>query len=50
VSDLGSAYLGGSTLAALAASGLITVHDEAALRTASVAFVSPVAPWCAWMF
>jgi predicted acetyltransferase len=50
VRELGSAYLGGSTLAALAASGLITVQDEAALRTASVAFASPVAPWCAWTF
>jgi predicted acetyltransferase len=50
VRDLGSAYLGGVSLTALAASGLITVHDPAALTTASVAFGSAVAPWCGWTF
>lgn len=50
VRELGSAYLGGVTLSALAAAGLVTVHDPAALRAASVAFASPVAPWCAWQF
>jgi predicted acetyltransferase len=50
VRELGSAYLGGITLSALTASGLVTVHDDAALRTAATAFASPVAPWCAWTF
>jgi predicted acetyltransferase len=50
VRELGSAFLGGITLSALAASGLVTVHDGAALRTAATAFASPVAPWCAWSF
>jgi hypothetical protein len=38
------------TLSALAASGLVTVHDPAALPTVAVAFASPVAPWCGWEF
>lgn len=50
VRELGSAYLGGVSLAALAAAGLVTAHDPTALATASVAFSSPVAPWSAWSF
>lgn len=50
VRELGAAYLGGPTLAALAAAGLVGVHDEQALTRASVAFVSPVAPHCGWQF
>lgn len=50
VRELGNAFLGGITLTALAASGLVTVHDPAALVVAAVAFGSPIAPWCAWEF
>jgi predicted acetyltransferase len=50
VRELGSAYLAGSTLSGLAAAGLITVHDPAALHRAAVAFSWPVAPYCPWTF
>jgi predicted acetyltransferase len=50
VRELGSAYLGGITLSALAASGMIRVHDAAALHRAAVAFSWPVAPYCPWTF
>jgi predicted acetyltransferase len=45
VRDLGAAYLGGRSLAALAAAGLVTELRPGAVRAASVAFGSDVAPW-----
>lgn len=50
VRELGSAYLGGTALTALAAAGLVTVHDPAALTATTTALTSPIAPWCAWSF
>ncbi|MCB7136353.1 GNAT family N-acetyltransferase [Cellulosimicrobium marinum] len=50
VRELGSAYLGGRTLAALAAAGLVTEHSPGALARASAAFAWPVAPGCSWVF
>lgn len=50
VTELGAAYLGGTSLAALAAAGRVEEHtDGALLRTAS-AFGWPVAPVCSWVF
>ncbi|MEV7176000.1 GNAT family N-acetyltransferase [Kitasatospora sp. NPDC093679] len=45
VRELGCAYLGGETLAALARAGLVTELREGALAQASRAFASDVAPW-----
>lgn len=45
VRELGSAYLGGTTLAALAAAGRVVELREGALAEASRAFASDVAPW-----
>jgi hypothetical protein len=45
VRELGSAYLGGVTLAALGAAGRVTELREGALAEASRAFTSDVAPW-----
>jgi len=45
VRELGAAYLGGTTLAALAGAGLVTELREGALARASRAFASDVAPW-----
>ncbi|MFE3071760.1 GNAT family N-acetyltransferase [Streptomyces sp. NPDC059247] len=45
VRELGSAYLGGVSLVALAAAGRVRELREGALTEASVAFGSPVAPW-----
>jgi predicted acetyltransferase len=50
VRELGAAYLGGSTLTALACAGLVTVHRPAVLHPASVAFGWPVAPYSGWLF
>jgi predicted acetyltransferase len=50
VRELGAAYLGGCTLAELAGAGLIGATDERALERTSVAFTSPVAPHCGWIF
>lgn len=50
VAELGTAYLGGTSLAALATAGRVEEHtDGALLRTAS-AFGWPVAPVCSWIF
>lgn len=50
VAELGAAYLGGTSLAALATAGRVEEHtDGALLRTAS-AFGWPVAPVCSWVF
>ncbi|GGY30969.1 GNAT family N-acetyltransferase [Streptomyces omiyaensis] len=45
VRELGSAYLGGTTLAALASAGRVTELRGGALAEASLAFGTPVAPW-----
>ncbi|WP_327069199.1 GNAT family N-acetyltransferase [Kitasatospora sp. NBC_01250] len=45
VRELGSAYLGGRTLAALAAAGLVRELRPGALAEASAAFAWDVAPW-----
>lgn len=55
VRELGAAYLGGKSLAALAAAGLVTEHPrpgrrEGVLARASTAFGWPVAPASSWVF
>ncbi|NDO91365.1 GNAT family N-acetyltransferase [Cellulosimicrobium composti] len=50
VRELGAAYLGGTSLAALGAAGLVTAHSAGALARASAAFGWPVAPVCSWVF
>ncbi|WP_327262476.1 GNAT family N-acetyltransferase [Streptomyces sp. NBC_01232] len=45
VRELGSAYLGGITLASLAAAGLVRESRPGALTEASRAFAGDVAPW-----
>lgn len=55
VRELGAAYLGGRSLAALAAAGLVTVHPRPgqpanALARASAAFGWPIAPGSSWVF
>ena len=50
VRALGSAFLGGETLAALAAAGLVQEGTPGALACASSALAWPVAPYCGWIF
>ncbi|MCA5893322.1 GNAT family N-acetyltransferase [Isoptericola sp. NEAU-Y5] len=50
VRELGAAYLGGTSLAALAGAGLVAERSPGALATASAAFGWPVAPACGWVF
>lgn len=50
VADLGAAFLGGTSLAALAAAGAITSRSEELLRRASTAFGWSQAPLCSWVF
>ncbi|MBC7290551.1 MAG: GNAT family N-acetyltransferase [Actinotalea sp.] len=50
VRELGAAYLGGSSLAALAAAGLVTEARPGSLARAATAFGWPVAPGCSWVF
>jgi predicted acetyltransferase len=50
VRELGAAYLGGSTLTALAAAGLVAERTPGALDEAARAFAWPVAPFCGWGF
>jgi predicted acetyltransferase len=45
VRELGTAYLGGTSLTALAAAGRVRELREGALEEASVAFLGQVAPW-----
>ncbi|MFE0177751.1 GNAT family N-acetyltransferase [Streptomyces sp. NPDC059002] len=45
VRELGAAYLGGVSLASLAAAGRVRELREGALAEASLAFGSPAAPW-----
>ena len=46
--DLAAAYLGGSTLAALAQAGLVTELRPGALTDASRAFATDLAPHLPW--
>jgi predicted acetyltransferase len=50
VVELGTAYLGGVSLAELASAGRVEEHTDGALRSASAAFGWPVAPVCSWGF
>jgi predicted acetyltransferase len=50
VRELGAAYLGGESLAALAAAGLVTQERPGAAARVGSAFGWPVAPHCAWEF
>jgi len=50
VRELGAAYLGGVSLAGLAAGGLVTEHTPGTLLGASVAFGWPVAPVSSWVW
>jgi predicted acetyltransferase len=48
--DLGTAYLGGATLASLAAAGRVTELRRGALVAATRAFVTDRQPWCPEIF
>jgi predicted acetyltransferase len=50
VRELGAAYLGGTTLLALAGAGLVVPHGPGTLAAASAAFSWPVAPCASWVF
>jgi predicted acetyltransferase len=50
VRELGAAYLGGTTLTALAAAGLVTEHRSGTVEAAARAFAWHVAPFCGWGF
>jgi len=50
VREVGAAYLGGTSLTALAGAGLVTEHRTGALERATAAFSWPVAPHCGWEF
>ncbi|WP_277212504.1 GNAT family N-acetyltransferase [Isoptericola croceus] len=50
VRELGAAYLGGTSLAGLAAAGRVDELTPGALAAASTAFGWPVAPLCSWVF
>ncbi len=50
VRELGAAYLGGTSLLALAGAGLVTELHPGTLRGAAVAFGWPVAPGASWVF
>jgi hypothetical protein len=50
VGVLGSVYLGGFSLALLAAASKVEERREGAVATADAMFRSPVAPWCATWF
>ncbi|WP_448061204.1 GNAT family N-acetyltransferase [Cellulomonas hominis] len=49
VRELGALYLGGRSLVAQAAAGLVT-GSAAALQATAAAFTWPVAPLCSWVF
>lgn len=50
VSELGAAYLGGTTVTALGAAGLVTEHTRGTLAAAGTALTWPIAPHCSWEF
>jgi predicted acetyltransferase len=49
-STLGSVYLGGYRLRALAAAGLVDEHRAGAVATADALFATATAPWCSTWF
>ena len=50
VTELGAAYLGGTTLATLAGAGLVTELRPGAVRQLSTALSWDPAPWCPMVF
>ena len=50
VRELGAAYLGGTSLASLAACGLVRSTDPLTLLKVASAFLWPVSPACTWYF
>ncbi|QCB94057.1 GNAT family N-acetyltransferase [Cellulomonas shaoxiangyii] len=50
VRELGALYLGGRSLAAQAAAGLVQVRGGADVAAVAAAFAWPVAPVCSWIF
>jgi predicted acetyltransferase len=50
IRELGAAYLGGRGLRALADAGLVDERTSGAVDAATVAFMSPRAPLCDWVF
>ncbi|MGH8971100.1 MAG: sterol carrier protein domain-containing protein, partial [Actinomycetes bacterium] len=50
VTVLGAAYLGGTSLAGLAAAGQVQVRRDGALEPVSAAFSGSPAPWCPFVF
>lgn len=50
VTDLGAAYLGGTTLAELAAAGRVVEQSAGAVAATSAAFSHSPAPWCPAVF
>ena len=50
IRELGAIYLGGTSLAALAAAGLVKVTCPKALIKTAAAFHWPIAPGCSWHF
>ena len=50
VDALGSVYLGGASVLALAGAGRVDEHRSGAARRADTLFRSPVAPWCSTWF
>lgn len=50
VRELGAAYLGGRSVAALARAGLVEELTPGSAHAAAVAFSWPVAPMCSWVF
>lgn len=50
VSDLGAAYLGGTTLAELALAGRVAEQRPGSVAVASAAFAHSPAPWCPAVF
>lgn len=50
VRELGAAYLGGTSLAALATAGLVTEVRPGTLGPTTTAFGWPLAPVCGWVF
>jgi predicted acetyltransferase len=48
--DLGAAYLGGTSLRSLADAGRVQEHRAGAVRAATFAFRSELAPWCSFVF
>jgi predicted acetyltransferase len=50
VRELGAAYLGGRSLAALAAASLVSARSPEVLQAASTAFGWSRAPLCSWVF